>query len=315
MFCALVISEVSLRWLATEPTFGAAHEMYWLREGADTSIFTVSPEMGFRPILGNSLYNEWGTLATSYALEKPAGKTRVLFIGDSVTLRGRIVKALLKIHGGERFEYWNAGVESFNTVQEVALYRGYNTAIEPDHVVLTFHMNDLETTPVAFLDEAGQLVVYALHQPATRVNTWLFEKSYLYRAYLGLVRAPGGDGEAIREEVRGALRELADTLDHEGRRFSVIVFPYMLPVRQWSKPQLETHRQIIEMLEEEALRYFDLRPSLRRAIARRIDPQESPGDIWHPSDGVARVFAADLERWGLLESRDPSASEPAEPSP
>jgi hypothetical protein len=81
---------------------------------------------------------------------------------------------------GQRLEYWNAGVESFNTVQEVALYRGYNTAIETDHVVLTFHMNDLETTPVAFLDEAGRLVVYALHQPATRVNAWLFEMSYLY---------------------------------------------------------------------------------------------------------------------------------------
>jgi hypothetical protein len=43
-----------------------------------------------------------------------------------------------------------AGVESFNTVQEVAYDRSFNRFIRLDHVILTFHLNDFETTPVAF---------------------------------------------------------------------------------------------------------------------------------------------------------------------
>ncbi len=50
---------------------------------------------------------------------------RVLFLGDSVTARGGIIAELASLYGNEQFEYWNAGVESYDTCQEVRYFERY----------------------------------------------------------------------------------------------------------------------------------------------------------------------------------------------
>ena len=130
------------------------------------------------------------TLANDYPLSKSNGKKRLLFIGDSVTRRGHIVDALKDEYGSLKYEYWNAGVESFNTVQEVRYYKHFNRGLRPDEVFLTFHLNDFGTTPVAFREANGSLVVYVTNVPAQRLNPWLFQRSHLYRSWIGATR-PG----------------------------------------------------------------------------------------------------------------------------
>src|SRR5262245_33800627 len=46
--------------------------------------------LGYRPVLGGKEYGPHGAKWNDYALEKPAGKRRLLFIGDSVTDRHKI---------------------------------------------------------------------------------------------------------------------------------------------------------------------------------------------------------------------------------
>ena len=144
---AVLLLEGFLRIRNTNSLFGAASELYWMRESKHdlTHLFTIDPDFGFRPILENGVYNKFGTLCNHYTGEKNPNKLRLLFIGDSVTARGKIINELRKIYGLEKFEYWNAGVESFNTVQEVQFYKKYNHLIKPDHVILMFHLNDFET--------------------------------------------------------------------------------------------------------------------------------------------------------------------------
>ena len=144
--------EAVLRITHQYATFGAATELPWMRNNSQdfSQIFTIDPDFGFRPILGTGGYTEYGTSPNTYPVQKRPGITRLLFIGDSVTGRGRIIEAIKQIYDDEVFEYWNAGVESFNTIQEVRFYQRYNAAVYPDHVILTFHLNDFEPTPVAF---------------------------------------------------------------------------------------------------------------------------------------------------------------------
>jgi hypothetical protein len=295
----VLLSEGLLRLMAPDSTFGAATELPWMRERGADSPFMISPEMGFRPKLGTGLYSQWGTLPNDYAFEPSSERVRLLFIGDSVTARGRLVEALRRAEGDAGHEYWNAGVESFNTVQEVAFYRRFNAAILPDHVIVTFHLNDFQSTPVALRGDDGELVVYSPRQPTSSFNARLFAASHLYRAWVAL-RAPGGDPNAIAREVRGALSSLASQLESEGRCLSVIVFPFMERPEKWAPNQRIRHRLIMQMLDADGIRHFDLLPSLRRALAAGIDPQERPGDTWHPSAAVAEVFAADLLEAGLL---------------
>ena len=305
---ALGLFEMLLRAAAPGGGFGAAQELPWLRDADRSRLFVLDPEFGFRPRLDTELFDEHGTHRNDYTLEAPPGRERLLFLGDSVTARGHIIDALRELYGEERFEYWNAGVESFNTVQEVAYYRRYNAAIEPDHVILTFHLNDFETTPVAFRDPGGRLVVYAPNQPAREIDAWWFANSYLYRLWLGRVVAPGDPFDSFAGEVEEALLSLRRELAASGVRLSVVVLPLIEDPRRWSPGPRHAHQRILAFLRANGIHHVDLLPTLVRALEAGVEVQEAPGDTFHPSPAAARFFARTLHAAGLLEDPPPRAS-------
>jgi len=81
--------------------------------------------------------------------------------------------------------------------------------IEPDHVILGFHLNDCEITPR------------------------LFANSQVYRAWIALVRSPRSDALAIADAVDATLLSWIGELEREGIRFSVLVIPYMSAYEEW----------------------------------------------------------------------------------
>jgi hypothetical protein len=228
-----------------------------------------------------------------------------LFIGDSVTRRGHIVEALKSQYGSQEYEYWNAGVESFNTVQEVGYYRRFNRAIQPDHVILTFHLNDFETTPVAFQEADGTLVVYAPNWPVRRLNRWLFQHSYTYRYWLGLVTPRKTSRSEIIEEVRASLVELQRMVAVDNGRLTVLVLPILRPFTDCKPEYKEYRRTILGMLESLRIRHFDLLMPLNEALADGAVVTETGDDLfWHPSPDAARYFAEYLRTQKLLEAVD-----------
>src|SRR5262249_7378492 len=128
--------EVFHRVKAPYRAFGGAYELTQFRQSApyELSTFVIDPAFGFRPVLGDGPYTHVGTLVNDYAVTKPPGVERLLFIGDSVTRAGYIVDALKAEYGSQQYEYWNAGVPSFNTVQEVEYYRRVIPPPHPYHI-------------------------------------------------------------------------------------------------------------------------------------------------------------------------------------
>jgi hypothetical protein len=299
--------EIFYRFKAPYRAFGGARELPQFRRGgsAVAATFVVDPDFGFRPVFDNGHYTAFGTLANDYPLTKSNGKKRLLFIGDSVTRRGHIVNALKDVYGSLKYEYWNAGVESFNTVQEVRYYKHFNRALRPDEVLLTFHLNDFETTPVAFREANGSLVVYAPNVPVQRINPWLFEHSYFYRSWIGMTTARKTERVAIINEVRVSLAELKRMVDADGARLTVLVLPILRPVSDWSAGFLENRRRILDILGSLQVRYFDLLDPLNQALADGVSVVEEGDDLfWHPSPEVAKYFGAYLRSKGLLETTD-----------
>jgi len=299
---ALVAAEIVLRTLQPQATFGAASDLEWTRNNAGFSqqLFMLDAEFGFRPRLGTSHYSEFGTQPNDYPLAKRPGVIRLLFIGDSVTRRGRIITALRQRYGDERFEYWNAGVESFNTAQEVAFYLRFNHRIAPDHVILTFHINDFQTTPVAFFDAEQNLVVYAPNLPMQGLSRWLFTHSLLYRWLIGLTLDQEAGRSRIEAEVQRELQRLRDALGADGIPLTVLFFPTLLPNADWTEAELRSHRSFLRIMRELEIPFFDLSPPLQQAMRVGADIQEKPGDVWHPSATVADYFAAYLQHLGFL---------------
>jgi hypothetical protein len=299
--------EIFYRFKAPYRAFGGARELPQFRRGGSIvgATFVVDPDFGFRPVFGDGYYTAFGTLANDYPVTKSNGKKRLLFIGDSVTRRAHIVDALKDEYGSLKYEYWNAGVESFNTVQEVRYYKHFNRAVRPDEVFLTFHLNDFETTPVAFREANGSLVVYAPNAPLQRINPWLFQRSYFYRSWIGLTTVRKTERVEIINEVRASLEELKRMADADGARLTVLVLPILRPINHWNAEYRENRRRILDILESVRLRYFDLLEPLNQAFTDGISVVETGDDLfWHPSREVAKYFGAYLRRQGLLESPD-----------
>lgn len=304
----LLLAEGLLRLAAPEDeTYGAAREKVEFRDGGRriARTYTVDPEVGFRPILGTGSYSAHGTLPNGYPLEKRPRVQRLLFIGDSVTAEGLIVKHLRSLYGEREYEFWNAGVHSFNTTQEVKYYARWNASIRPDHVILTFHNNDFEVTPVAFLDADGKLVVYTPALIMTGPMRWLFRNSRLFRVVVGAITHRDGGKERAVAETRRSLAELQATLARDGIRLSVVLLPLMKPYPTWTAAEKRSRARSLEMFDRLNLRYVDLMPALDAALAATPPDHH---DTWHPADGAALRFAEYVRDHDLLTAPAPPVS-------
>jgi hypothetical protein len=299
----LAMAELLLRMINPTGGFFAARELSWLRPGGpgDRASYVLDPSFGFRPSLGNDVVSEYGTLVNGYDIEKWPGCERLLFVGDSVTFRGKIIDALEGLYGRDRFEYWNAGVDSFNTIQEVRYYKEYNARIRPDHVILGFHNNDFETTPVAF-EHRGGPVVYAPNRPLSEISPWLFRHSKIYRLWAGFGLRPGPN-DAIVAETEAKLLELKQLLKQSSIRLSILLLPVFVVETEWSVRERRSREHALRIFREHGFRYFDLVDSMNEALRDGVDVQEFPGDRWHPSADCAKYFAQYLHGAGLLDDR------------
>ncbi len=316
----LLVGEGALR-LFTDPvaSYGTANPIHDIFHSPQT---TTEFGLGYRPRLGTGEYDRMGLLRTwnaerrqfepPYPYLKRPGVTRLLFVGDSVTRRGRLIEGLEAVYGDRRFEYWNAGVEGYNTDQQLTFYRRYNQEIEPDHVILTLHNNDFYPTPVVVRDAAGRLVSYEPGRPLNTLNPWLFQNSFLYRKWVQWT-ATRGRGLEMAETVR-ALEGFQQTLAAQGIRFTVLVVPILTPYESWREQERASREQALAALHELGIRHFDLLEPLERGLAEGIVFEETPGDTWHPSAAAGRAFARFLERRGLLAEPAESTAEPVAPS-
>lgn len=286
---AIVIAEVGLRIYYPSGEIPAAH----LESASDEEQtgFQEDAEAGYLPVVGRGEYGPHGCLPNDYQLDQRRAP-RVLFTGDSVTHRGKIVEALKKLYGADTYEYWNAGVESFNTLQEWVFYKRHNHKIEPDHVVLTFHNNDFRATPLV-VREGGEIKIY---QPGTHINPWLFRRSYLYR----WAWPDPDDTEARRQKVRQSLMDFRDALQGDNKRFTVILHPMLKPYSSWSDDEKNSRELSLSYFKELEIRYIDLLPVSEKALEEGLEVTEAPGDVLHPNDEMAARFARELQAQNLL---------------
>lgn len=129
----LGLLEVALRILGlTRPV---------LYETDDATGFRLKPNQHIRYI-GNTIdINSWGVRDPRPLTEKPANKTRILVLGDSVTWGGiRIPQEELFTSVLERHlkgtEVINAGVNGYSVARMVALYRAHLRDLNPDAVLV-----------------------------------------------------------------------------------------------------------------------------------------------------------------------------------
>ena len=119
--------------------------------------------------------NSRGMRGPEIAAAAAPGTHRVLLLGDSVAFGFRLelddtaavlLESDLEKKSGQAYEVVNAGVEGYNTENELALLREAGLALHPEAIVVLFNLNDYDYGPVM-----GPLGVLTTSREQ-RVSTW-----------------------------------------------------------------------------------------------------------------------------------------------
>jgi len=140
------------------------HLGYGLRPGLETSVRGIAVRV-----------NRFGLRGPEVAQRAAPGVHRVLALGDSATFGEGLaeedafpvrLERELTARRGEPYEVLNAGVQGYNTENELAFLRKRGLAFEPETVVVGFNLNDFDYAPV--MGPMGILT----RDPGARVSTW-----------------------------------------------------------------------------------------------------------------------------------------------
>ncbi|QNN70571.1 GDSL-type esterase/lipase family protein [Thermomonas carbonis] len=169
-------------------------------------------------------FNAQGCRGPDVGNERPAGRRRVLMLGDSYTLGVGVheedtfavqLQSLLNspaaARRGESFEVVNCGVSGYATKQERQLFEILGPVLQPDIVVLTMVLND---------DRSWRTDVANGNVP----NSTKYER--LFRIF-GRAKAAAGSHSTLPLDFRGSLAEvltLKKLVEDAGARLVVISF-------------------------------------------------------------------------------------------
>lgn len=306
MFAAAVlVAEASVRVLmpAGRLLSPTAIETFHHRAQVEAAMIQADPEFGHVPVLDGECYDRFGLLrgwgTRSGDATKTPGVRRVLMLGDSVTRRATIAAPLRDLWSGDEAELLNAGVESWNPVQEVASYLRLQRELEADHVVLWLHNNDLSETTVACFDQEQ----FTLCNPGAFVTVdpaW-YGRSILYQLYVHSRHT-----DRMRPEhytfraaaVEAALAELRDEVVGRGARLTVALLPIFSLEQDWQPHERRARELEVEMLDRLGVEWFDLQPALEELASTGAAVRATPNDVFHPNDvagaHLARVAAEQL---------------------
>jgi lysophospholipase L1-like esterase len=232
----------------------------------------------------------------NYPLQKPADTTRVLMLGDSITMGWGVevsdtVAKRLEVDFSERypnrhFEVINAGVGNYNTAMEVSWFLSSGLAYEPDIVVLNYFVNDAEPTPKrrgGFLRERSAAYVFLANRIDTAVRQYAGGDWLGYYRELYTVEAPGW----VIAQAR--IRELARACQEQNIDLVVASYPELHQLDPY--PFAAVNDALATLTSDLGISFIDLLPAVAEQTPQTL--WVTPGDA-HPNAAANRKYAGRL---------------------
>ncbi len=257
-------------------------------------------------------FNADGLRDRTHAEEKPAGTTRLVFLGDSVTAGAQIeaeeafpqaLQARLD-EEGRPVEVFNVALRGWSTRQERIAYERLARKYHPDEVVLAVCLNDIPelqdnlTRPPRLLSalyRRSALVRMAINARGREIRSveQLFTEPESTNVKEGMAR--------FFEEVRALRREVRA----DGGNLSLAVLPFRFQLAA-TAPRPIVQERILAFCAAEGLACLDLLPAIRG-----MGPSAFV-DYDHLSANGSRLVAATLARSGVPRLPPPVCGLPPE---
>jgi lysophospholipase L1-like esterase len=212
--------------------------------------------------------NSHGHRDREFTFEKNVNTTRILMLGDSLTLGWGVSyeetvskyleKLLNKSRDNKAYELINTGVGNTNTDMQVSYFQTSGINFSPDFVILNYFINDAELTP-------------------KRKTHFLSERSYAYSFFAGrwdmlkrkFMGSPPWDfyyKDLYNDKMDGwirtkaAIRRLADFCQSRGISLVLVNYPELHNLKTY--PFKTVNKKIKSLALEFNLPYLDLLPAV-----------------------------------------------------
>jgi lysophospholipase L1-like esterase len=251
-------------------------------------------------------FNADGMRDRTHAVEKPEGVTRIVFLGDSVTLGDgikpsqaypQVLEGRLEAEG-RPVEVFNVALFGWSTRQERLAYRRIARRYRPDVVVLAVCLNDIPELQNNLSRPDARLA--ALHERSALVRAVLRAKSREIASVEELFT--GRDSAKVRQAMArfaDEVRALREDVRADGAAFRLMVFPFRFQVRPGAPPPT-VQQEIAAFAAREQVPCLDLLPALAPLGDRAFV------DYDHLTPAGARHVADEIAARGLIELPPPS---------
>ncbi len=241
--------------------------------------------------------NSKGLRCADFPLKKPEGETRLLIIGDSVTLGYGVTEdqaypQMLQKYLCERlpdasFRVINGGVNAYSTREELMFLRKRGIGFEPDMVIVGFVLNDVsldarnhpreifgrlqseESAEFRLRDlhkllQSSHLVMslqWVLKRTIGRVSVQRNEPPFQGRLrYMELLSSDKEEIEAGWDIAMSELEEMLALLRTCGIKMVVVAFPPKLQIEEHPAPD-RLQKRLKTFCEDHQVPFVDLLPS------------------------------------------------------
>lgn len=268
--------------------------------------------------------NSHGFRDREYPLIPPSGTVRILCLGDSLTFGDGVavedtypkrLEAILHGSGGLKFEVINAGVPSYDTWQEIALFKTKGARFEPHIVILGFYGNDIVPRPeivktslsgdgtlrrkgfggvfpdeVVHILKGSRFLLFLKDRVGKLINFIQPSSEYLHQRAL-LEGLPDEFLEQGWHEVESSLKEMTELQRTHNFRFVIMSFP-MAEQLMHEHPLAQYPGRLKGIAEKLQIPFIDLQPVLKREF-------KGFGSLFiewdgHPNPQAHRIAAEEL---------------------
>ena len=220
--------------------------------------------------------NSRGLRDRDFPYEKPAGRLRILMLGDSLTVGWGVraedtfskrIETMLRNRGLD-LDVINTGVGNYDTIQEVTYFLTEGFKYQPDIVVLNYFVNDAEPVP-----QSSEPSILARHCMACvfiagRVDTlkrMIAPQQSWDNYYLSFYN---GDRSAGWLAAREAIRKLADYCRANGIKLMIANLPELHDVKDYRFAVITD--LVRDIAKESNAEFVDALPSLKREESSRL---------------------------------------------
>lgn len=227
--------------------------------------------------------NALGFRGPETTLAKPSGVVRVVALGDSFTFGAGVPDdstwpAALGRELGPASEVLNLGVMAYDTSDEVALLEAQGLALEPDLVVVAFHVNDAggggQLQALGDARRAG-LPAWRRASRLLDVLAYRLEIRAAGEAVLDSYRRSFAADSPGWSRVRSALRRLSELGERDGFEVVLALYPLLWdPLHPY--PLGDVHGTVADFARGLGLRVVDLTPAFAG--------EQAPALWVHPAD-------------------------------